>query len=62
MRRLVLELDEDDWDAIQEAIARRQAWRHADGGPLLPDGESNTAGAVLAEICRGWVEYQQAGG
>lgn len=50
-RQILLSLDDLDYDAIQEAIARRQLFR------VMPDGESNTAGAVLAEICRGWVEF-----
>lgn len=60
MRQMVLNLDEDDYDAIQAAIARRQAWRHEDGGPVMPGGDSDTAGAVLAEICRRWVEMREA--
>lgn len=50
-KQIVLSLDELDYDAIQKAIARRQLFR------VMPDGTSNTAGAVLAEICRGWLEF-----
>ncbi len=54
LRRIVLDLDPDDYDAVQRALAVRQ--RSRDGkGPILPDGDSNTAGAYLAEICRGWL-------
>ena len=59
MNRMELELDDDDYRAVQEAIARRQAWRD-EAGAILPDGGSNTAGAYLAEICRGWLEMREA--
>jgi hypothetical protein len=59
--RLVLELDEDDYRDIQREITRRQVRsRVALGEPLtesLPDGESNLAGAVLAEVVRDLWEY-----
>lgn len=57
MRTITLELDEDDWDSIQGEIARRQANRDKDG-PLLPDGESNMVGAMLAEAVRDLQEYR----
>lgn len=50
MKALILECDEDDFDAIQKAISRRQLYR------CLPDGKGNMAGRVLAEICRSWEE------
>lgn len=55
MKKLILELDELDYASLQEAMARRQLVR----GPLgiiLPPNESNLPGALLAEICRGWLE------
>ena len=58
---LVLLLDEYDRDAVQSAMARRQSWRF-DGLPLMPDGGSNLPGALVAEICRGWLEMQDAEG
>ncbi len=57
MRTITLELDEDDWDSIQGEIARRQVNRDKDG-PLLPDGESNMVGAMLAEAVRDLQEYR----
>jgi hypothetical protein len=54
-KRLILDLDEDDFAALQEALTRRQLWRDQHG-VILPDGESNLPGALLAEICRGWIE------
>jgi hypothetical protein len=60
-QRLTLSLDEDDARAVHEAIARyQQRSRWPEGGTLLPDGESDQAGAVLAEICRGWLEMYGA--
>jgi len=52
MRKLELLLNELDYQAIQEAIAKRQLFR------AMPDTDSNAAGAVIAEICRGWMESQ----
>ncbi len=54
LRQIVLNLDPDDYDAVQQALAVRQ--RRLNDRPILPDGDSNTAGAYLAEICRGWLE------
>lgn len=59
LRVLTLELDELDYDAIQTALARRQIFgRHLPGCTqgIMPDGNSNRAGALVAEICRGWME------
>jgi hypothetical protein len=49
-RKLELECDSYDWDVIQRAMAIRQRWR------TMPDNQSSTAGAVIAEICRSWLE------
>jgi hypothetical protein len=56
---IVLELDELDYDAIQEAVAKRQALgRYFPGyeARIMPDGERNRAGAALAEICRSFTQ------
>ncbi len=53
---MTLQLDDGDYAAIQAAIARRQQCRASDNSPLLPPAESCTAGANLAEICRGWMD------
>lgn len=49
---ITLQLDEDDFGAVQYAMAARQR--------ICPpcDGESNIAGATLADICRGWLEVR----
>jgi hypothetical protein len=72
-RQIILELDEDDYDAIQAEVARRQAVRWPSGnespglidvagppksGPILPDGESNTVGSILAEVVRDLEDYR----
>jgi hypothetical protein len=49
-RKIELEIDKADYTAIQKAIAKRQVLR------VMPDGEGNMAGRVIAEICRGWLE------
>lgn len=49
-KKIELRCDDLDYAAIQQAIAFRQAMA------CLPDGTSDTAAAVLAEICRGWME------
>lgn len=54
VKTIELVLEDEDYDSVQRAIALRQSWR------AMPDfGESNRAGAVLAEICRGWLEFVQ---
>ncbi len=45
-----LHLDKPDLIDVQEAMKRRREWE-------MPDGASNANGAVLAEICRGWLEF-----
>lgn len=58
LRRMELIVDETDYRKIQASIARRQRWM------CLPDADeagANLAGRVLAEICRGWEEYRDAG-
>lgn len=58
-RTLTLELDEADWDTIQTELARRQAGvRWPDGGVVLPEGDSNLAGALIAEMIRDLEEYR----
>src|SRR3972149_1537347 len=49
--KMELELDALDHKAIIEAIARRERQNP------LPAGESNLEGRALAEICRGWQDY-----
>ncbi len=53
-KTVALELDDLDFDAVQKAISIRQGLM---GGGLLPDGEGNLAGRIVAEICRGWMEF-----
>ena len=52
--KIELEVDRLDFDAIQNACGRRQAFRMMpdDGGPV-----GNIIGRTLAEICRGWMEF-----
>ncbi len=57
-RRIILELDEDDYSAIQLEFARQQKFRDKDG-IILPDGESNLMGAMVAEAFRNLEEYRQ---
>ena len=57
-RHMHLYLDEEDYNAIQREIARRQCSRWPDGGVILPEGESNMVGAILAEACRDLDEYR----
>lgn len=52
-KALSVSLDEDDYEAVQKALSVRQ------GLMPVPDGsprEVHRAGALLAEICRGWLE------
>lgn len=60
-RTMTLSLDELDYDAVQKAIAKRQMFGRGLEGvdrTLLPAGvQSDLTGAVIAEICRGWLEF-----
>ncbi len=59
MKTLTLVLDNDDDRAVQAAIAERQRdSRWPDGGVMLPEGKSNLSGAIIAEICRAYVDYR----
>jgi len=57
LRCVVLELDEDDWNTVQNEFARQQRFRDKDG-PILPDGTSNLPGAMVAESIRNLEEYR----
>lgn len=57
-RTIVLELDEADYDTIQREIAHRQSRIRGVVGTLLPDGDSNLAGAIMAEVVRDLDEYR----
>ena len=58
--KLVLELDEQDYQHVIGAMRRREIMGCAHiaphDTPVLPDGDGNREGRLLAEICRGWAE------
>lgn len=58
MKKLTLVLDDDDDRAVQAAIAERQRDSRWPDGVMLPEGESDLPGAIIAEICRGYVDYR----
>jgi hypothetical protein len=61
MKTLKLKLDDLDYEAIQEAITiRKSGLFHVDGVLIMPGGESEPRGALLAEVCRGWTERVSA--
>ena len=51
--KIVLEVDELDYQAIQTEFAKRQGQRRP-----LPEGESDLAGAMVAEAIRDLDEYR----
>ncbi len=55
-RKITIELDDLDEAAVNYAIAFHQSRFRINGVHILPDGESDTRGAILAEICRGYLE------
>ena len=64
-RQLILELDEIDYDTIQDYMADQQKSSalicQAEGTrprTILPDGDSNLAGALMAECVRNVLEYR----
>lgn len=66
MTTKALFLDPDDERDVNAAITEFQRkgmrWPADDpetpGALILPEGESCTAGAILGEICRDWLERQ----
>lgn len=56
--RFECELDEQDEQAVNRAIAYRQTLR-INGECILPDSDGDRRGTILAEICRDWMEYKQ---
>lgn len=56
-KKLTFEVDYLDFAAILDAIAKYQADHHAAfGETILPDGDGDMRGRILAEICRGYDE------
>lgn len=55
-RKVILEMDSDDFDALQSEFAQRQT--SISKGFLLPDGESDLRGALVGEIVRDLWEYR----
>lgn len=51
---LILDLDPDDLRAVEKAVTKRSQM-------IVPDAESNLAGQLIAEICRGWMEFMDKG-
>lgn len=61
MKKIILELDDLDHEAISGYIASYQAESRKafPGQPtMLPDGDSNLAGAIMAECVRNLLEYR----
>ena len=60
VREFHILLDEKDYEHLVGAMRRRELMGCAHIPPykkaVLPHGESNRDGALLAEICRGWAE------
>jgi len=60
MRTITLVLDDDDAVAVAEAIVERMENPKGENGyVILPDGMSNQLGALIAEICRAFVDYRK---
>jgi hypothetical protein len=59
---MTLELDEDDYSAVQVAFAKRQSlFRNIDPQGIMPESQGNRAGALVAEICRAYLEFMERG-
>lgn len=55
MKSLSIMLDEEDFQAVQHAIGlRMSSMFRINGVLLLPNGNSEPRGSLLAEICRSW--------
>jgi hypothetical protein len=59
MPTMTLHLDEQDFATIQAEIAKRQVRsRWPNGGVMLPEGESDIPGSLIAEAIRDLDEYR----
>ena len=56
LKRIVLELDADDHKTVTEFFANYG--KFSDGELMLPEGDSNDEGAMVAEAIRGLQEYR----
>lgn len=56
MRRITIEVDELDARAIEIVVMKYQTRQRVAGELMLPEGEGDLRGRILAEICRGWDE------
>ncbi len=56
LRKIELEVDELDYEAIQKAFAVKQGNRFGGDSTILPDGDGNIQGRMVGEICRGWLD------
>jgi hypothetical protein len=57
LKQIVLNVDDLDLQAIQDAIAHYEAIHIKNFGEvILPDGDSEQPGAIIAELCRGYLE------
>ena len=50
LRTITLELDDMDYDAVQKEFSHRQTRSRDEFGTVLPDCDSNLAGAMVAEL------------
>ncbi len=57
MTKMTIKLDPDDERAVHKAIALQQQVSRIDGKSTMPNGDSCSAGAYIAEICRDWIDY-----
>jgi len=58
VEKLELVLDQADYAAILAATARRSESRCEDGSICIPEYGGNLIGALVAEVCRGWLDYK----
>lgn len=61
MPKMILELDDLDYDTIQKEIALRQMRSRKidpNGPTIVPEGESCLAGALIAEAIRDLDDYR----
>lgn len=58
MNKILLEIDDLDYLSIQKAITTRQLNPRTKNGTMLPDGDGNLTGRIIADICRAFVDYR----
>lgn len=57
MQQFKIMLSDEDAQELRQALQFRQAKFRRENGLIIPPGEGDLSGRLLAEICRGWRQF-----